>query len=216
MKYFNRWSIEPESRLVAESWRRHNLGATRVAITKRKSPTKCCAQDVNRHQGFPRKLQQQYKGVSDLSKLYSQTKPTSNSLPGKIWKGLVPGGLKELPCLGLEDLWNRAFRRAGGKRPGSSWFCRSLLFSLVVKLFCLHFLIGERGWTTPTAGFYAVGAKALLKHLGQITNASVQSCTVRTHITPDPSLSSAAWQSISSRLCKCLRTESLGPKQLLI
>lgn len=70
MKYFNRWSIEPESRLVAaESWRRCNLGAARVAITKRKSPTKCCAQDVNWHQGFPRKLQQQYKGVSDLSKL---------------------------------------------------------------------------------------------------------------------------------------------------
>lgn len=47
----------------------------------------------------------------------------------------MPGGLKELPRLGLEDLWNRALRRAGVKGPGSSWFCRNLLFSLFVKLF---------------------------------------------------------------------------------
>lgn len=32
---------------------------------------------------------------------------------------------------------------------------------------CLCFLIGERGWTMPIAGSYAVGIKALLKHLNQ-------------------------------------------------
>lgn len=79
------------------------------------------------------------------------TKSTSNNLPGnlgswcfrpfdflacrKIEKGLMQRGLGSCHALGLEDIWSRAFRRAGGKGPGSSLLPLNLLVNLFVKLF---------------------------------------------------------------------------------